>query len=1139
MKTKLKEKIKRKLKKIVNLVLLFAITTSTFSGLIPIQEVHALASGVTGDQIIETGMQYYSDWGYYEVGTCTGFVTRTLNRLGIYAVVGDHPYNIYTKQTEGGARRSPLAMYNNAMANPQDAKLVWQGYVKDINGVANKLKNGDLIITRPEDRYTYTGDGHVAFIRKYGTTISQYGAGSNGVGDAVMTTTAPAVQSFLAPMGFQSFNSGPINTGGINFGDFDWLDQNDLPIGNTITVHPQDWVTVFRLLSDEPMYGTLNSTKTSTESVQVSFLKTDVENNTPLSDAVVDFYRDDVKFATGTTDAQGYAKATFTNTYTATSGTFEFVTNWDDLDAEGQQKVIDRGAYRNRGLAQAQADSEAQQKANAMANKYHKYTVVETTTKTKYWLNPDYKTVTDSITGSGQINVSLTNARVRGTLNLTKVDADTLSPDRPQNEAVLDGALYGLYARTNILDPADGSIIYRAGEEITRVRTQNSKASVSDLYLGDYFWKEITPSKGYMLDTTEYNVELAYQGQDVKLVTSNTTVKEKVIVGDFDLEKIITNAEGSEVVKKEEGAEFLVVAKKFVNQYGSIEEAWEHRSEFTNKEYDHLITNSKGFAKTRELAFGDFVIKNIKSLDDTDLVPEWIFTVKEENQDTIRYIANNRPFTSYLKIVKKDAETGKKVTMSSATFQIKNEKGELLTQKVGETTSSEWTTNSEGYIVLPLELKAGNWMLYEINNPDNYVLFKEGVPFKITNTHVIETDEDGDPIFTVEMQNTPVKGQISIEKRGETLVGTKKDSEGNIQFVYEEQRLAGMIVHIIAKENIIDPADGSVIYYAGEVVEVLETSKDEETKSSLLPLGEYAVKEIQSPNLMVLDSNEYDVSITYKDNETPIIFRDVKITNDRQKVEASVTKKSSNNKTVLPGAIFGLYAKTDIYLGEELLISEGTLLEKGTTNDKGIYKFILDLPITMDYDTFFILKEIEAPNGFYQSEKIIDIDTTYKGQNVKLINNNIDFFNEIKKYGLVVNKIDDKTLEHIKSKDFAFTRYADEECTIEIETVYANQETGTALFDNINYGITWIRESSAPTGYALSPEIVKVEVNDEGFFINDVLIEEVDDLLYSITYQNTLLPVIQTNNNTNIPLMIILLGTSIIGMVIVLKKKRK
>lgn len=1114
----MRKKIGKLLKKFCSAIMAVFIFITSIPITPLITQVHAL-SNVSGDKIIEVAQSYdKAGYTYDNVGTCTGLVTRTLNKLGIgTAVVGIHPYDIDSPQPEGtGARYSPAAMYRNAKNHPEEAKLIWEGYVKDVGANASLFRNGDLVIQRPEDKANYTGSGHAGFIHIYGNKISMYGANGtpNGIGDAVLATLS----------GISTF-------------------------GATVNVNSMDYITVFRLTEAEPIYETLDSTKSSNETVEINFYKSDVDTKKPLSGVEVDFYRDGVKFASGITDENGNAQATSITTYTATSSPKTYVTNWDDLGEQGKASVDERGAYHNRVDAQAAADTEAQKAANEKASQTHQYTVIETKTKTKYWLNPDNTTDSDSATGSGSISLSLTNERVTGIATLYKEDADV---GYAQNEAELDDALYGLYARNNILDPADASIIYNAGEEIAQVRIKDGQAMVDNLYLGDYYWKEITPSNGYSLDKSEIDFSLNYADQNVKVVTSTSTSKEQVIVGNFEVEKIITSGENSEIVEKEEGAEFLVVAKKYVEKYGSIEEAWKHKEEFTNKEYDKLITNSEGYDKTNNLAYGTFVVKQIKGKIDTEAVDTWEFVVSKENQDTVKYIINNRNFTSYVKLQKKDSETGKLITLSNTSFKIKNaDTGEYLTQKVADKTYDTWKTSDKGLIQLPLEVKAGNWILEEIESPDFYVINKDGQNFKVTNANIVEVDKDGDPILTVTMYDQAVKGQIKVSKKGEVLTSINKDKDGNIQFIYEEKNLPGMTVYIQAAEDIIDPADGSVIYKEGEIVDIITTTEEEYTLSKLLPLGKYIAYEYSAPNGMIIDTTKYEINLEFQDNETPVVFETLSITNERQTVEVDLTKLDEENNTALEGVVFNLSATKDILsYDDKILVKAGEIIETGITNAEGKYTFKADLPVSFDDESYFEISEKESVEGYYELDKNISLDTKYKGQNISKISNSEVIYNKPIQNYVLINKVDSLTNENIVSKDFSFRLCKDEECNA-VEGIYtANTLNGTALVP-VRYGVWYISEYEAPEGYEISEEIVKVELNEIGLYINDELVETNEDLLYSIIYQNSLLPVIQevpnngvqTGYNDNMGLYIALGSLSLAGIsvliITLLKKKKK
>ena len=1130
----MKKNLKRIFQKTCSIFMVIGVFLSSFTGIpFKLPEAHALAT-VDGDKIIETA-QTYSDWGYWEIGTCTGFVTRTLNKLGIgESIVGIHPYDIDKVQPEGtGARYAPDAMYRNAMNHPEDAVLVWQGYKKDIEANAHLFKNGDLIIERIQDKANPDGNGHVSFMHIYGNTIASYGAGTRGIYDSVYATDVNFNTNATA-MSNTNNNSGIMLLAAPS-----WVNGND-------------YISVFRLTQVEPEYDKVSSEKSADEKVEVAFHKIDNETGKPLSGVTVDFYRDGVKFATGTTGEDGYAKATSTTTFTSTSEEKEYCTNYDELDDEGKQEVIDKGAYKYKLDAQTSADAEAQRNANALASQTHRYSVVETQTKTKYWLDDNNKTVSDSLTGSGSITLNLKNERVTGSAKIQKIDYDSTVA---QNEASLDGAIYGLYANETILDPADASIIYKAREEVARVRIENGEGLVEDLYLGSYIWKEITAGEGYKLDTNTYPINLEYEGQSVKTVTAKTTVSEKVITGNFEIEKVITSGdEDSGVVEKEQGAEFMVVAKKYVDKYGTIEQAWEHRTEFTNKEYDYLTTNKNGYAKSKDLAYGNFVIKQVKGQMDLEMVKdEWTFTVSRENQDTIKYIVNNKIFMSYVRLVKKDAETDKTITLSNTTFKILDlSTNETLKQKVGDKTLEEWTTNESGEFVLPLEVKAGSYKLIEIKSPNLYLMNNEGVEFKVTNSNIIETDPDGDAITTVVMYDEPVKGIINVEKQGEVLTGVTQNEDGNYTFDYNKVCLGGMTVEIEAREDIIDPADGSILFAKGTVVDTITTQDYTcENFSSELPLGSYTVYETYAPNGMVLDKNKYDIDLTFKDNETEVIIETLSITNERQKVELDITKLDKDDETPLEGVVFGLYATKDILrqyrepmprsVNRNVLIEAGTLIETAISDKDGKVIFNADLPLSFDDETYFEVKEIESLGGYYSSEDIITVNTKYQGQDKEKVETSNTVYNEAIKNYILINKVDSLSMENIISKDFSFNLCTDAECENVVDTFYADQATGTALID-IKFGTWFVKEASAPLGYSLSEEVIKVVLNSEGLYVNDELVETDEELTYSIVYQNYLLPVIQTAYDVDANSYIIVGSLSIAGLLVgtvLLCKKKK
>lgn len=138
-----------------------------------------------------------------------------------------------------------------------------------------------------------------------------------------------------------------------------------------------------------------------------------------------------------------------------------------------------------------------------------------------------------------------------------------------------------------------------------------------------------------------------------------------------------------------------------------------------------------------------------------------------------------------------------------------------------------------------------------------------------------------------------------------------------------------------------------------------------------------------------------------------------------------------------------------------------------------------------------------------------------------------------------VQKVDSATGKNITSRKFEFTSFSDPECTDKILMVPGDPDKGSATF-TITYGTFYIKETAAPQGYLISDEVIKVEFNEDGVFINDELKEPDDDYLYNISYKNSLLPIRRTNTGVgNHVFLYIAVGALSLAGVIVFTAQRK
>lgn len=686
--------------------------------------------------------------------------------------------------------------------------------------------------------------------------------------------------------------------------------------------------------------------------------------------------------------------------------------------------------------------------------------------------------------------IVVSNNQVRGNVTISKEDSYT--GKEPQGEATLEGAVYGIYAREDIVDPSnDGTILYKAGTKINEITTdKEANASLKNLYLGKYYIQELTPSNGYTLDETKYNFDLTYENQNVSVVVKNVTVKERVKSQAFQIIKVSSDEAGEAELL--EGAEFTIKAQKDIDKYGSWEKAPIAKN-YKSESAAIMVTDEKGYAVSDRLPYGTYIVRETKTPDDKYKVQDFKVTITEDsNEPQVWRIFNDTSFKSVLSIVKEDAETGKTVKIAGAKFKIKNlDTNEYFGYWEWNPLPNyvnSWTTDECGTVMTGEKLEVGNYQLEEVKSPNGYLISEEPIPFKISSNEAYETLPDGKtPVITVIQKDTSVKGKITIEKRGEVLTGIQKNEKDEIEFIYEETGVAGAKFEITARNDILDPSgDGTVLYKKGTVIETLETNSKGKAVSSELPLGDYSIREIEAPDGFVINKEVKDVTLSYKDQNTAIVFEDESFMNDRQKIQITVTKKDKETDEPLAGAKFGLYAGQDIYAHQGAsprdkdipLVTKGTLIETQISDENGNVQFKADLPLG-----HYFVKEIEPPIGYTSSDEVLYFDATYQGQDIKTIELQSNFKNEITKVEVSKQDITDES----EIEGAQLTVFEKDDPGSIFDTWISGQdgknEDGTIkphLMKALEVGQTYIlRETSSPYGFALSQDI-EFTVKDTG-----------------------------------------------------------
>lgn len=700
----------------------------------------------------------------------------------------------------------------------------------------------------------------------------------------------------------------------------------------------------------------------------------------------------------------------------------------------------------------------------------------------------------------GYSETNALNTPLRCDVQAVKKPKDTGATD--MGDATIEGATYGLYAAENICYPdGSGTVTYQGADNITSAKgtefrstgaTANAGAllatvktdrdgnfSFGNLYYGNYYIKEIAPSEGCLLDETAYSVNFRESKDAHQDISLKCTVIEKVKKQPFEIEKVSYDEDA-----KEEGMDYVQGAEFTVKLQSDVDESgWENAAV-----YDTLTTNEKGHAISKELPYGTYLVRETKVPKDLYQTDDFTVEITEDSRTPQKWITlNDAPFKAYIRLVKKDIETGETIQLSGATFKIKNIKTDkYVEQKTDEGTISEFTTDETGTVTTPLKLKYGKYEAEEIKAPDGYLISEESFPFTVTKEGAVrvEENEDGEPVISVEVSNTAVKGSISIKKSGEILSGTEYDTivdrvmsavdgkERNQNFKYEVQSLSGAAFHVIAAENIYTPDNqtdeeenrrlcvvGGVPASKGAIVAELITDENGEASLDNLPLGKYQVVEVQAPKGFTLCKEPVDVELSYEDDHTEVVYGKADFVNERVKTKLSVIKTDGVTSYPVEGAVYGVYTKEDICDGSgEILSPADSLVSTAVTNASGTAVFANDLPLGQYY-----VKEMESPEGYLLDETKYDVDFGYKDQDTPVLEQEI----KVKETPIIVevSKSDITTGKELKGATLEVVRSDGE--------VYATWVTdGTPYqLEAIPAGEYILREKAAPYGYMIANEV--------------------------------------------------------------------
>lgn len=654
-------------------------------------------------------------------------------------------------------------------------------------------------------------------------------------------------------------------------------------------------------------------------------------------------------------------------------------------------------------------------------------------------------------------SVSFYNILKKFRVTVTKQDYEK---GHAQGDAKLGGAVYGLY---------------KGDELIAQYTTDSNGSFTTDYFVCGTDWtvREITPSEGYLLNDTVYKVGADPKDYTVEYNNApDMTVMEQVIKGKISIIKHTDDGE-TQIETPEKGAEFQV----YLKSSGSFVNA-------DKDERDTIVCDQDGFASTKLLPYGIYTVHQTKGWAGRELITDFDVFINKDGK-TYKFLINNKNFESYLKVVKLDKETGKRIPYEGAAFEIYDSNNHRITMQYTYpqvTSIHTFYTNKEGYLITPEKLPYGDYTLKEVQAPYEYVLDDTPIPFVISQENA--STDTGVTVVKVKARDVAQKGVINITKTGE-IFSSVEENNGVYTPKYSVGNLKGAVFEIYAAED-ITTLDGTVRYEQGILVDTVTTDDDGVAKSKELYLGKYTVIEKTAPNGYVHNAAKYDAELTYAGQNVSVTSTDISVYNDRQKVSVSLKKIMANDKTFgignngeITSVRFGIYAGEDNKASNGDVIPKDALITFANCDKNGSIVFDCDLPVGFKW----YAKEIATDKHYILSDTKYEFDTEYQGQDVKAIDIKLNNDKAIENnliYGSVKGlKIDRETQEVIKGATFGLFKSDTTELTEENAILTAvTDENGVFVFNNIPYGEYLIKELKPADGYLDNEDVFTVTIKD-------------------------------------------------------------
>lgn len=538
--------------------------------------------------------------------------------------------------------------------------------------------------------------------------------------------------------------------------------------------------------------------------------------------------------------------------------------------------------------------------------------------------------------------------------------------------------------------------------------------------------------------------------------------------------KRVSSPDGT-VSSPESGAQFQIFRK----DAGSFDAAMAN-------ERDMLVCDSDGFAKTKGLSQGVYIVRQVEGQEGAERAADIEVELGRTGR-THTLSVNSELESFYVKVFRLDAETGKVIPAAGGAYRLTDSAGRAVVMSVTYPEPMQletFATGSNGYFVTPSRLAGGTYSLTEELSLCGYVKSGQSQSFKVSRDSV--SKENGIPVVTVMSECIPQKVRIHLHKNG-PVVQKVQTAENTLRSVggfpaggsmiytpyFEEANAEGAVYEIIADEDIIT-ADGTTRLAKDETAAVVITNENGDAVTTGLYPGKYRIYEKKAANGLLRNTEIQDMELVYDENGTAYIDVSTEFGGARQKVSIHLEKSLGEDQIFGIGThgeikdfVFGLFAAEDIRMSDGTVIPRDGMIATACCEEDGKACFTADIP----YGNYYV-KEILTNSHYRCSDTRYPILFAYQDQDEEEVQLYVNDGNPIPSEmirGSIHGLQTDQHKRPLALAEIGLFVMETEEYTKENAVLVAITDwNGMFTFKDIPCGDYVVRELKAPGGYIMN-----------------------------------------------------------------------